>query len=83
VTPEFNAPPPLKLEALLLTARLTPVNGPPVANAGELDSATAPTVNVDITAAAANNRGTFLKDLVISMWWVPSLALRLPTPNRR
>jgi hypothetical protein len=53
------------LVALLLTDQVGLVS--PVANAGELDSATAPTVNVDITAAAANNRGAFLKDLVISM----------------
>jgi hypothetical protein len=51
------------LVALLLTAQV--VVG--VADAGALVRATAPTVNVDITAAAANNRGTFLKDLVISM----------------
>jgi hypothetical protein len=53
----------VSLVALLLTDQV----GTGVADAGELDSATAPTVNVDITAAAANNRGAFLKDLVISM----------------
>jgi hypothetical protein len=53
----------VSLVALLLTDQV----GTGVADAGELDSATAPRVNVDITAAAANNRGAFLKDLVISM----------------
>jgi hypothetical protein len=54
-----------RLAALLLTDIVGVPRVP--ANAGEPVRAMAPTVNVDITAAAANNRGTLLKDLVISM----------------
>jgi hypothetical protein len=55
----------VSLVALLLTDQVGVVS--PAADAGEPDRATAPTVNVDIMAAAAKNRGAFLKDLVISI----------------